>query len=157
MTSRFWLWASWFSANLPRWTSWNFGLVFLCVIKPLIIALFRASRILSRQVKNQITRPEGASWVQILSYTLQIKGFKIKLGLAVVFQLTSLLVGYFCPRISKIDICSISRWRFYNSIFADFSESFCKSFNQTAKSINITVIIQSARIFELNNNISNPL
>ena len=59
VTSRFWLRASWFSANLPRWTSWNFGLVFLRVTKPFIIALFRASWILSGQVKNQTTRLDG--------------------------------------------------------------------------------------------------
>ena len=50
VTSRFWLRASWFSANLPGWTSWNFGLIFLRIIKSFILALFRASWNLSGQV-----------------------------------------------------------------------------------------------------------
>ena len=33
VTSRFWLRASWFLANLPGWTSWNFGGIFLYVIQ----------------------------------------------------------------------------------------------------------------------------
>ena len=40
MTSRFWFRASWFLANLSGWTSWNFGLIFLHVIKPFIMVLF---------------------------------------------------------------------------------------------------------------------
>ena len=59
MTSRFRLRASWFSANLPGWTSWKFRLIFLSVVKPIIIVLFRASWILSGQVKNQTTHPDG--------------------------------------------------------------------------------------------------
>ena len=40
VASRFWLRASWFSANLPGWTSWNFGLIFLHVIKPFYYSTF---------------------------------------------------------------------------------------------------------------------
>ena len=52
VTSRFWLRVSWFSANLPEWTSWNFWIVMINV-------WFGHITFPSGQVKIEATRPDG--------------------------------------------------------------------------------------------------
>ena len=58
-TSRFWLRASWPSANLPRWISWNFRTKLFFTINIISMVLFWGSWFPSGQVKNEVTRPDG--------------------------------------------------------------------------------------------------